>query len=320
MEEIVSLIFARDTVGLKGVITNGKFKVNDFISLDRSALALAAACGYLDVMNCLIEQSADVNLNNTGDLGYTPLETAAREGQLEAVKLLIAKGADIDKGNTIGSNPLIGACIGAHKEVLLYLIEKGANVNHPDNQGQTALHYLCRYAKQWGSNVITQTIDGVTTTLPNTRFQEHTEIFNLLLKKGADVNLLTGYGYTPLHLASECDAHSFIRILIEYGAIVNAQNSKGFAPLHAASDKGNIQSCIALIEQGANVNITDEDGFTPILGASSAQNLELVKYLLDKGANTTTAAKISYGNVQAGDNALSLAVRLENEELLALFF
>lgn len=320
MEEIVNSIFARDTDKIGKALQNGRFQVNDFVSLDRSALALAAACNYTDVMQCLLDHGADVNLNNGGDLGYTPLESAAREGKLEALKLLLANGAEIDKGNTIESNALIGACIGAHKEVLLELIAQGANLNHADNQGQTALHYLCRYAKQWGSSVITQTIDGVSTTLPNPRFQEHTAIFNILLEHGADTNLLTGYGYTALHLAAESNTFPFIKPLIEKGALVNAQNSKGFSPLHAASDQGNLEACIALIENGADVNIVDLDGFTPILGACSTQNLELVKYLLDLGATTTTLAKIDYGNVKKGDNALSLAVRLENEALLSLFF
>ena len=320
MEEIGALIFARDLDQIKEALSSRKFKVNDFISHNRSALALAAACNYLEVINCILDQGADIDLNNNDDLGYTPLETAAREGQLAAVQLLVERGASLDKGNTKASTALIGACIGAHKDILVYLIEKGAAINHSDNEGQTALHYLCRFAKQCGSNVITQIIDGVTTILPNPKFQEHTAIFNLLLNHGADPNLLTAYGYTPLHLASESDAPIFIKPLVEKGAAVNAQNAKGFAPLHAACDRGNFNACKELIENGANVNIVDADGFTPILGATSAQNIKLVKYLLDQGATTTTPAKISYENVKEGDNALSLAVRLANEELLALFF
>jgi ankyrin repeat protein len=212
------------------------------------------------------------------------------------------------------------ACISANKDILVYLIAQGANINHADHHGQTALHYLCRYAKQWAENVVTQTMGDVPTALPNTRFQEHTAIFKTLLAQRSEVNLLTGYGYTPLHLAAETNTLSFIKPLLEMGAVVNAQNSKGFSPLHAASDKGHLEVCRALIESGADVNIIDKDGFTPILGATSAQNLDLVKYLLDQGASTTSLAKVSYGNVQSGDNALSLAVRLQNENLLALFF
>ena len=181
MDKIVNFIFARDTQGISDAIKSGEFDVNSFVSIDRSALALAAACNYTDVMECLIENGANVNLNNGGDLGYTPIEEAARENKVEAIELLLSKGADINKGNSINSNALIGACIGAQKEALLLLLEKGADINHIDQNGQTALHYLCRHAKQWGSGTITQTVNGVTTELENPRFKEHTEIFNILL-------------------------------------------------------------------------------------------------------------------------------------------
>ena len=318
MEEAVNLIFARDLKGIAELVKQGKYEVNSFISIDRSGLALAAACGYLGVMECLIEHGADVNLNNAGDLGYTPIESAARDGKLAAVKLLLKHGAEIDKGNTIASNALIGACISAHKDVIEYLLLQGANVDHTDNQGQTALHYLCRSAKQWGSSKITQTVNGVTTELENPQFQKHSEIFNILIVAGADVNLLTAYGYTPLHLAAETGTTSFIMPLILMGAKVNAQNSKGFSPLHAAADRGQVKACQALIEKGADVNLIDSDGFTPLLGAVSAQNIELVKFFLANGAKKDSKAKINYGKVAIGDDVVSLANKLGNEELISV--
>ncbi len=318
METFVDLIFARNTEKIKQLVKDGKLNANEYVSLDRSALSLAAACGYTDVIECLLDLGADINLNDQGDLGYTPIEHAAREDQIEALKLLIKKGAEIDKGNTIDSNALIGACIGANDEILKQLIQSGANINHVDNNGQSALHYICRYAKQWGSGTITQTINGVTTELENPRFQEHTKIFNTLLDNGVNVNLMTNYGYVPLHLASETDTSSFIEPMIKKGADVNIKNSKGFAPLHAACDRGNIKSVTVLIDHGADVNVVDNDGFTPLLGAALSQNVDLIKLLLEKGAKKDVKAKINYGNVSDGDDALAVAKKLNNVELIKL--
>ncbi|MCI5057407.1 MAG: ankyrin repeat domain-containing protein [Flavobacteriales bacterium] len=318
MDKIVNLIFQRNIAELEKEIDNGTYDVNSFISLDRSGLSLAAACNYIDVMELLIKKGADVNLNNSGDLGYTPLEEAAREGKTEAIEFLLENGAEIDKGNTINTNALIGACIGAHGNAIKLLLEKGANVNHQDSNGQTALHYLCRYAKQWGGGIITQTVNGVTTEIENTRFKEHQSVFKVLLESGADVNLETNYGYTPVILAAESNASSFIEPLAKAGADINWKNSKGFTAIHAASDRGNFESCQELIAQGANINAIDGDGFTPLLGAVSSQNKDLVKLFVDKGASKEGTAKISYGKVQAGDDVMTLAKRLDNSDILTL--
>ena len=318
MERFVDLIFARDTKEIEKGVNDETLDVNGYVSLDRSALSLAAACGFTDVMECLIKLGADINLNDGGDLGYTPIEHAAREDKIEALKLLIEKGAEIDKGNTISSNALIGACIGANSEILETLIENGANINHVDNNGQSAIHYICRYAKQWGSGTITETVNGVTTELENPRFKEHTTIFNTLLANVADMNLMTNYGYVPLHLAAETDTESFIEPLIKKGADVHFKNSKGFTPLHAACDRGYIESAQRLIDYGADVNAVDNDGFTPILGAALSQNADLVKLLLEKGAQKDIKAKINYGKVAEGDDSIAVAKKLNNKSIVEL--
>lgn len=316
--KFTDLILARDTKSIDRLIKAGKLNVNAYVVNHQSALAVSAAYGYIDVMKCLIENGADVNLQNEGDLGYTPIEEAARAGQVEAIKLLLENNAQIDKGNTIDTNALIGACISAEKEALELLLAHKADINHVDNSGQTALHYLCRFATQWGSWTLTETIDGVTKELENPRFKQHTAIFNILLNNGADVNKFTNYGLTPLHWAADSDTHSFIAPLIRKGAKVNVQNSRGYSPLHAAAEKGNLLSCKELIENGADIDIVDNDGFTPILGATCSQNIELVKFLLERGANKKIKAKVNYDSVQIGDDALNVAKRIKNRKLIEL--
>jgi len=147
MNQLEELIFNRDTEKIEQLLQSGQIKPNDIVSNDRSALSLAAACGYTDVMKCFIRNGADINLANKDNLGYTPLEEAAREGKIEALKILIEENVEIDKGNIINTNALIGACICAQKEAVAYLLSNGANINHADRSGQTAVHYLCNYAQ-----------------------------------------------------------------------------------------------------------------------------------------------------------------------------
>ena len=317
MGKITDLIFSRSISDIEALIKSGEFNVSEYVLHDRTALSLAASCNYIDVMECLIKNGADVNQQNGGDLGYTPIEEAAREGNVDAIALLLQHGAEIDKGNTINSNALIGACIGAHADAVNMLLEKGSNINHADDNGQTALHYLCRYAKQWGSFTITQTVDGVTTELENPRFLQHTAIFNILIDKGADVTLETNYGYTPLHLCAESGADTFIAPIVAKGGNVNFQNSKGFTPLHAAAERSNVAACAELLNFGADVNIVDGDGFTAILAAVSALNAEMVRLFVEKGAVKDVSSKINYGNVNIGDTPVTLAEKLNNAEVIS---
>jgi ankyrin repeat protein len=317
-DKVSDLVFRRKTDELAQLIKTGEISVNDYLHRDRSILALATAANYTDVMKCLIENGADVNLMDSGNLGYTPIEWAARENHVEALQLLLNHKADINKGNTINTNALIGACIGAQKDALKLLLKKGANINHTDIYGRTAVHHICQNAKQWGGAIITETINGVTKELKNPRFKQHTEMLKLLLKNSAEVNLESNEGFTPLHYCADTNAHSFIPLLIKAGANVNAQNGKGYSPLHAASDKGHLESCKELIKGGANVNVVDHDGFTPILGATATKNAKLVKLLLKHGATKDIKAKISYGDVSVGDDALSLATKLKDTELIKL--
>jgi len=316
MHPVIDLILNRKTEELKERILCGKHDINGFIDSKRTALSWAAACNRTEIIQMLIELGADVNQNNAGDLGYTPLEEACREGKTEAIKLLIDAKADIDKGNTINSNPLIGACIGAHTEIVKLLLANGADINHADNSGESALHYLCRSAKSWGSATITQTINGVTQELENPRFKQHTAVFELLLEHNIIVNIENIYGYTPLHLVAETDTHEWIPSLVAKGADINYGNMKAYTPLHCACDNGNVQTAKILIEHGADIDAVDVHGITPLLAATNVQNVELVRYLVARGAEKDIPANISYGNIGIGEDCIAVARKTGNEELI----
>ncbi len=321
MEQLLNLLFAKDCEGLKKAFGEGALPHTQD-KYGRSLFAYAAACGYIEVMQTLLDAGADINQPNSDDLAYTPLIEAVREGRdnTEPVKWLLDNGADIEGGDSINGKAVVHACVAAHPNILHYLLENGANVNAVNNNGETALHILCRDAKRWGSATITQTIDGVSTQIENPRFKQHSEIFQILLENGADVNLETNYGFSPLHFAAESDTDTFIPPLVAQGADVNKANGKLFTPLHGACDKGNINAVKTLIEAGANVNVVDEDGFTPLLGAVMANNYELAEYLLRQGASKEAKAKIAYGKVAVGDTPLSLAEKIGSPLMIELLY
>lgn len=67
--------------------------------------------------------------------GLTALHWAAAYGQLTSIQLLVENGAFIDKLGPEGETPLLLAASGGHHDVVRYLLNKGANVNHVDHVG-----------------------------------------------------------------------------------------------------------------------------------------------------------------------------------------
>ena len=99
-------------------------KTKEIIGLSIGFTALRAAVqeNKIDTVKLLCEMSAKVNVK--GD--DTPLYSAAAEGHLEIVKILIAYGADINNSSEFGVTPLQIACIYQKVDVIKYLLQHGA--------------------------------------------------------------------------------------------------------------------------------------------------------------------------------------------------
>ena len=67
------------------------------------------------------------------------LIVAAREGKIERVEKLLAKGADVNAGDIAGQTALMYAAGEGHSEIAEFLIEQGANVDVKNKAGRTAL-------------------------------------------------------------------------------------------------------------------------------------------------------------------------------------
>lgn len=103
------------------------------------------------------------------------LINAASEGSLEVVRELLAKGASVNSPTTDNDTALIWASRNGSIEIIRLLLASGAHVNEQKRNGWTAL--------------MSATCCG------------HTKIVFELLANGADVNLRTDSGYTALTLA-----------------------------------------------------------------------------------------------------------------------
>lgn len=159
-----------------------------------------------------------------------PLHEAAKAGQLETVKQLLAEGADIEArdntGNTAGETPLTLAALAGEAEAVELLIGLGAAVDGRSIRGSTALH-----AAAYGG---------------------HLDIVGLLLENGAAINDGGNKSKTtPLHMAAEENHLEVAQKLILSGAEIEPMNLNHFTPASMAAFKPHEEMLILLRLHGA---------------------------------------------------------------------
>ena len=156
-------------------------------------------------------------------------------------------------------SPLISAALHGHNDVVQLLLDKGAEPNLSDQNGNTALLYAA--------------------------FRGHLDVVQLLLNRGADVNMADYYGTTPLHWAAEIGHKHVVKLLLDRGAEPNKENRNGETPLIGAA-KGKKDIVQLLLDSGAEPNIPNhQTGMTPLHWAAWRGHKDVVQLLLKRGAD-----------------------------------
>ncbi len=145
------------------------------------------------------------DINAQGDMGWPMLVYVCRGDNREhpdKVLRLLELGADIDVRNYKGKTALHCAAKAGFLSVIDLLIEKGAMIDAPDNNGETALFEAIRSTIK----------DG----------EKQRAAIEALLVKGADPNFKNGKGLTPLQVAQRmrrADARKIVELLRRYDAV-----------------------------------------------------------------------------------------------------
>jgi ankyrin repeat protein len=113
--------------------TNSKSLAESIVHARTGATALHVACakGYLDVIDILLRAGA--NINSVDNDGWTPLHAAAHWDKHDVIKHLLDKNADLDAKNYAGQTPL-DVCDGVTYELLQEIKSKRPPVKSPVNE------------------------------------------------------------------------------------------------------------------------------------------------------------------------------------------
>ena len=140
------------------------------------------------------------------------------------------------------------------------LLQKHADVNAPQVDGMTALHWAA--------------------------YQDDLESVELLLRAGANVKATNRYGFAPLTLAITNGNSAMVDLLLKAGADPNTTLPGRETALMTAARVGKLASVKALIARGAAIDAKDEKhGQTALMWAAAEGHAPVVEMLIEMGAD-----------------------------------
>jgi L-ascorbate metabolism protein UlaG (beta-lactamase superfamily) len=185
--------------------------------------------------------------------------------------LLLDKGANINAPDQDGRTPLTFAAWSRNPdEMSKFFILNGADVNpDPCKEDKT-----CTCGPAWATPLHVAARHGQLAMVKN------------LVSNGARVNVFNNEGLTPLHSAVLNGDEEVIEYLLEHGAFINvAERNTGSTELHLAVAMGFGDVAASLVEHGGNLEAQDERGMTPLDYAWYYGHKDLAYELLAAGAN-----------------------------------
>ena len=225
--------------------------------------------------------------------GNTPILFAARQGDLDVARHLVAAGADVNDTAATGTSALVVAAHSGHTALALFLLDRGADPNAA-GAGYTALHaatlrgdetlataLLARGAdpnapvvrgSQGRRNspdyVLDHDVVGATAFWLAAHFAEP-GILRVLADGGADPRIVMEDGTTPLIAA----------------AAARRRREPGLAANPVADERLVLEAAKVAIDAGVDVNAADAAGNTALHTAAARRLDTVVELLADSGAD-----------------------------------
>jgi ankyrin repeat protein len=239
-------------------LTLGLLCASASLGADGPALVDAAKNGDVNAVRSLLKRGADPN--QAAPDGSTAVHWAVHGDHLALLSALLDAGAKPDAVTRYRIAPLTLAAQNGNAAIVERLLAAGANPDTTSGEGQTALMTAAR-----NGNVA---------------------VLRTLLKRGAQVGLTESFrGQTALMFAAGEGNTDAVRLLLEFGATLNERSKGGYSPLLFAVRNNRYETVKFLLEKGAIVNDRIPDGTTALSLAILNADFDLAAMLLDAGAN-----------------------------------
>jgi len=292
-----SIIKGNDKKVVEILKKNAKLSAEETLdSAQNRLLHKAARYGQNKVVKALIEVCG-ANPNATNKFDMTPLHHAAVEGSSEVIETLINAGADANSADNSKRLPLHWTCANGFFEASRILVENGkSKVQALDKDGFSPLHRCCQEPpfpnkkQEKSADDDDKKEKEVTPEEKAQNDKQRSQIVNLLVAKGADVNLFEPQGkQTPLHLAA-INGYAFVcKNLLEAGADINSVNKICKTPLMYAASEDHLD-CLQVLANSKDVDLNKIDvihnDWNAFHYAILQDNVDALKILMKAGADS----------------------------------
>jgi uncharacterized protein len=164
--------------------------------------------------------------------------------------------------------PLVDAVKSGDRAAALALLEQRVDVNTPEPDGTTALHWAVH--------------------------QNDLDLAERLLRAGANVNAKNDYGATPMSEAAIVGNGALMERLLKAGADVESPNADGQTALMIVARAGHIDAARVLLRHGAKVNAVEHwRGQTALMWAAAQGQPAMVKELIARGADVNARSTVN---------------------------
>lgn len=259
--------------------------------LSESPDLIKAVVGRDDAqLDSLLDSGCNVDECDTDKYAWTALMWACDTSNVHALYSLVMCGADLDICDLESTTPLILACYKGCLEIVICLLNVGADINHV--QPGLGWNGLMWCAQEGNADVASTLLDrgingnirdrlGYTPCILASQ-NGNIAVLQVLLAKDHNLQLdaTTDAGWTALMTASKNGHANTVRLLLHHGASPSICNTWQVYALHIAAHKGHLEVAKCLCEHpDTPQHELDDGGKSAIDYAENANKLDVAIYL-----------------------------------------
>ena len=266
---------------------------NSSMGLDTSAVEIAAAPGYLDILSLLLSHAPQQPTATMPKREERILSRCLKKISISHVAFLYKHGWHANFFNSSLVHPTWASLLGTAVDPCVHYDHTGKC--YTSNALKKLISdTILRDTDEHLSYLLTdadhmrffQTKDWYQTFLVVAIKYDRPRCLSVLLNKGAVADGKPNTGIPPLIKAANQGKEKCVECLLSHGADANIQNSEGNTALHESAAKGNPSITERLLHHGADANIQNGKGNTSLHGALENGHISMTNLLLRHGGCT----------------------------------